>query len=245
MSASVSAVKCIKVQATRIDFPIPSMMKSSSNNSNNQLEKIVHFVRHAQGHHNVAGELEQYKSEEFEDALLTIKGEKQCHDLSASAVNGKNADLVVVSPMRRCLATASLSFPNHVGKIPWIAHESIREQSGLHPCDRRMPISQHKVDFSHVNFDFIEHDTDQLYHKYEGREDHDNVTKRCFEFFDWLTTREEKEIIVVTHSAYLRHMFEQIIEVKETLKEEEKGRYGCFHNCEMKSYIITLNEKSS
>jgi broad specificity phosphatase PhoE len=241
MPAVVSEVKfacCKKVQA------IPLLMKASFTNSTNKLEKIVHFVRHAQGFHNVAGEedYEAYKSEEFEDALLTVKGEKQCSDLNASAIHGKNADLVIVSPMRRCLATASLSFPNHVGKIPWIAHESIREQSGLHPCDRRKPVSQHKVNFPHINYDLVEHDIDPLYYKYDGREDADNVTKRAFEFFEFLSTREEKEIIVVTHSAYLRHMFEQNIEMKD--KGEEKERYGYFHNCEMKSYIITLNEKS-
>ena len=105
-------------------------------------EKIIHFVRHAQGHHNVAGEMDysNYQSEEYFDAKLTPKGEQQCQHLSSSS-RTLAADLLIVSPMTRTLQTASFSFPNLVGNCPWLAMEHIREASGFHPCDRRQTLS--------------------------------------------------------------------------------------------------------
>ena len=79
---------------------------SASPQPRGQSSKLIHFVRHAQGHHNVAGEAdwEEYKSEKYEDATLSELGERQCMDLNiASAdfirecVEGNRAELIVTS----------------------------------------------------------------------------------------------------------------------------------------------------
>ena len=105
-------------------------------------EKVIHFVRHAQGFHNVAGEEDysNYQSEDHFDAKLTPLGEQQCQHLSSRS-STLAPDLVVVSPMTRTLQTASISFPNLVDNCPWLAIEHIREASGFHPCDRRQTLS--------------------------------------------------------------------------------------------------------
>jgi hypothetical protein len=75
--------------------------------------KIIHFIRHGQGYHNVAGEVQykSYKSEEWFDAHLTQEGWKQATQLHAHlrAVN-LCPDLVIVSPLMRALETAVAVF---------------------------------------------------------------------------------------------------------------------------------------
>ena len=206
----------------------------------NEIINQRNLCRHAQGHHNVAGEkdYESYQKEEYEDALLTTLGEAQCEGLKSHRISdnfAKNPDLLVVSPMRRTLATASISFSDLIGSIPWVAHESLREQAGYHPCDRRRPISELRESYNNVDFSIIEHDKDPLYYHQPGRETAEHVTQRAFDFFSWLNTRTEKEIIVVTHSAFLHSMFQSVV---ETDLLAEGDRCGVFANCEMKSYRI-------
>jgi broad specificity phosphatase PhoE len=191
----------------------------------------------------VAGEIdhEAYKSEEFEDAHLTEKGEAQCESLNVSCLEEltvKNAELLVVSPMRRTLATATKCFPTLVGKIPFLAHESIREQTGEHPCDRRRPITEHSVSYPHVDFSIIKDDEDPLYFKSIERESNESLALRAHDFFDWLAIRQETNIIVVTHSAFLRNTFNLVLDLDLELEDDERS--GAFKNCEMKSYMITL-----
>lgn len=113
--------------------------------------KKIHFVRHAQGYHNVAGETDPifgYLREDLEDAVLTDLGKEQCRNLASSldVKFFKNINLIIVSPMRRTIETAIFSFPNQVKdkRITFLANELIREQTGMHPCDRRRPITKQK-----------------------------------------------------------------------------------------------------
>lgn len=198
--------------------------------------------------HNVAGEknYEAYKLEEFEDAHLTPEGDAQCEAFiekySQNTVE-TSADLLVVSPMRRTLSTATQCFPELVGKVRWLAHEMIREMAGGHPCDRRRPISEHRESYPHVDFAQVENNEDPLYYLTGGdRETEESVTARAHVFFKWLETRSEKEIVVVTHSAFLRNIFNTVLQVN--LDHEEK-RCGVFRNCEMKSYHILFENNSA
>ena len=197
-------------------------------------KKVIHLVRHAQGEHNVAGEEDYtfYQKEEYADAALTNKGVKQCQSLAA--IHGiTTAELLVVSPMTRTLQTATISFPSLVGKFPWLALESVREQSGFHPCDRRRTVSEYTTEFQHVDFSLVGDDEDPLYHLHANEREPDmHVAERSRQFFSWLRHRKEKEIIVVTHSAFLRHTFSNVVDAEEDDTQ--------FANCELRSYVIDL-----
>jgi len=74
--------------------------------------KVIHLIRHAQGFHNVAGELDRanYKSPEYEDAHLTAMGWAQTEALQQHVAARKEqlgVELIVVSPMTRTLETAA------------------------------------------------------------------------------------------------------------------------------------------
>ncbi len=137
--------------------------------------------------------------------------------------------------MHRTIQTALHSFPQLENKIPWLAIESIREQTGLHPCDKRKTISEHKLNYKSVVFDFVVQDADPLYDRYILREPDEHVARRCSEFLVWLGARPEREIIVVTHSAYLRHLFNRVLDSDSAHDKRE------YRNCEMRSYVLRLS----
>lgn len=73
--------------------------------------KIIHVVRHGQGYHNVAGnvDLKNYESWDFVDASLTELGWRQTEALHEHLVKThirNHVELVVVSPLLRTLQTA-------------------------------------------------------------------------------------------------------------------------------------------
>ncbi|KAB8293944.1 hypothetical protein EYC80_009417 [Monilinia laxa] len=90
----------------------------------------LHFVRHAQGFHNLSIE-----NHALPDPLLTPTGLTQCHSLSQTFPDPSRITHIVASPLRRTLYTALYSFPtftSHGAKI--IALPEIQETSSL-PCD--------------------------------------------------------------------------------------------------------------
>lgn len=85
-----------------------------------------------QGVHNVAGQedpVNGYLREDLVDATLTEVGVEQCKGLRSSIAidSTTNSQLLVVSPMRRTLQTATTIFQGLL-KCPWVALEFIREQ---------------------------------------------------------------------------------------------------------------------
>ncbi|GLC37740.1 hypothetical protein PLESTF_001519300 [Pleodorina starrii] len=75
--------------------------------------KVVHFVRHGQGFHNVAGHInhDNYKLWDYADAHLTELGWQQAEQLGRHVVATRlPVDLVVVAPLQRALETAVAAF---------------------------------------------------------------------------------------------------------------------------------------
>jgi len=115
--------------------------------------RILHFVRHAQGTHNVD---QQYREARHHDARLTGFGEQQCEILARTpaAIEAQtSASLVVTSPLTRCVQTALLSFPDIAKRsdVPCVALECIRETCNF-ACDGRRERSSIAKDFPGVDF---------------------------------------------------------------------------------------------
>jgi broad specificity phosphatase PhoE len=75
--------------------------------------KTIHWIRHGQGYHNVAGEKDRhlYASELYFDSHLTEEGWRQAEDLHAHIqASGIKVDLVVASSLTRALETAVGAF---------------------------------------------------------------------------------------------------------------------------------------
>lgn len=185
--------------------------------------KTIHFVRHAEGEHNVAvreagSELptvwSSEGSEQYEDASLTATGREQSLEVRAHTADKLPVELVVVSPFKRTMQTAHLMFGDRDSRPPFLVHELCRERAGLYTNDRRRPWSVMQAEFAPIfgaeSIDFesgLDTDEDSLWT--EERETDKACEQRGIDFLQWLMAREEREIAVVTHSSFLRHIFGQ------------------------------------
>jgi broad specificity phosphatase PhoE len=188
--------------------------------------KVVHFVRHSEGTHNVNKE---YQAILNLDARLTEKGQEQCRSLAdeirqaATATNlshlSESAQLVVTSPLTRCIQTALLSFPMLAERqVPFVAHPGVRETVNYN-CDRRRNVKDIQQDFGKdvVDFTHVPTDHDDVWESYEKRLGcHETwsdpresaeiyaAAERGRGFMEWLQTRPEEHVVVCSHRAFLR-----------------------------------------
>lgn len=188
----------------------------------------VHFLCHAEAQHNVNKEISNVENI---DARLTDGGKEQCRAIAKRVAKCRfgtvhhdiytRADLLVTSPLTRCIASLIRSTKPVLAArpdTPVIAHEYIRDTVDFH-CDRRRSVSQIATEFPIVNFDLVpNHDT--LWDAYETklgsaesfskhRESAQiyKVAERARNFLKWLSTRPEKHVVVCSHADFLRILF--------------------------------------
>lgn len=195
--------------------------------------KVVHWIRHAQGYHNVNGGADAQKRSCI-DARLTPHGIGQCQGLAEQIRNAPegsrlahvrdNAELIITSPVTRCVQTALHSLEPVLEQnpgIPFIANEAIRETVNFN-CDRRRPIHEIAADFPMVDFSVAcPNDEDAIWEYYEKMLGDDTeyklereqaeihvIADRTRAFFEWLAEeRDEQNIIVCCHATVSRCIF--------------------------------------
>ncbi|KMS99618.1 hypothetical protein BVRB_1g021890 isoform A [Beta vulgaris subsp. vulgaris] len=225
--------------------------------------KILHLVRHAQGIHNVEG-AEKYKtSPELIDPCLSSLGWEQVQNLRKHVcATGllQRIELVITSPMLRTMQTAAVVFGggNHESEMsetplmvgngkndhstvssqncpPFITQELCRERLGVNTCDKRGSISEYKSLFPAIDFSLIESDEDILWRE-DVRESDEELSARGVKFMKWLWTRKEREIAIVTHSAFL---FQTLPEFGDDCHPSTKNEIcKFFANSELRSVIL-------
>jgi len=225
---------------------------------NNANTKILHLIRHAEGTHNVE---KDYKSPANLDAALTPQGEWQCREFSSRhKKNLENVECVITSPMTRTIQTAELCFKDVLSSkrrgnkvLPFIACEEWRETVN-YLCDVRRPTSTLKENFPLIDFDFVEHEHDPIWAYYEARygsqddfrkhresHDLDFLEKRARAALEFVKGMKEKEIGIVSHSAFYMHMFSTFAGGRVVAygdEEAEKLMSEKFENCEIRSLVF-------
>ncbi|KAK4390329.1 Phosphoglycerate mutase-like protein 2 [Sesamum angolense] len=126
-------------------------------------------------------------------------------------------------------AISSLNSP------PFVAMELCREHLGVHWCDKRRSISEYKPLFPAIDFSLIESDDDTLW-KLDVREANEDLGARGLKFLNWLSTRKETNIAVVTHSGFLIHTLAAFGDDCHPSVKNEICRQ--FNNCELRSVVI-------
>jgi broad specificity phosphatase PhoE len=228
--------------------------------------KTIHLVRHAQGVHNVEGEKDHnaYKSESLFDAHLTPLGWQQVDNLHKHVQESgllKKVELVVVSPLLRTMQTAVGVFGGEgytdgidapplmvenagesnraaissLNSPPFLAVELCREHLGVHWCDKRSTVTEYKPLFPAIDFSLIETDDDSWW-VLEVREKNEEVAARGLKFLNWLWTRKEKEIAIVSHSGFLYHTLSAFGNDCNTSVKSEICTH--FANCELRSMVL-------
>lgn len=241
--------------------PMVKLFSVSSPESRARNLRIVHFIRHAEGYHNIN---KDYKNPLHTDAQLTPNGIAQCEKLSAKLhQDGISVDCIISSPMRRALQTASFSFrhliENETLSIPIVACEHWRETVN-YLCDVRLTKSSlFKIFETHdakIDFSAIKHEHDPIWEKYEQcygphdtftqhREsnDDDHLIERARLAWAFIADRpsHEKSIAVVSHSAFFMHVFTRLGLVQyQDQQVEELMTSSRFENCEMRSVAFDI-----
>jgi broad specificity phosphatase PhoE len=140
---------------------------------------------------------------EILDAPLTEKGRQQALLLQSRVqAIAEQPELIVLSPNCRALQTGLLAFEHLKGSIPFVAHEMVREETGVNLCDKRRPTSRQVQEFPLVDFSLLESDEDMVFLE-DRRETKLEVANRVYQFLEWLSTRPEKHVGVSSHSAWL------------------------------------------
>ncbi|KAL9174397.1 hypothetical protein ABFS82_02G050800 [Erythranthe guttata] len=228
--------------------------------------KTIHLVRHAQGIHNVEGDknYKAYMSPEYFDAQLTQLGWQQVDNLRKHVHTSgliKKIDVVITSPLLRTIQTAVGVFggegytdttddlPLMVANAgnsdrgaissldcpPILAVELCREHLGVHPCDKRRSISEYRCLFPALDFSLIESDEDSLWEA-DVRETKEELAARGMKFMNWLFTRKERDIAIVTHSGFLFHTLAKFGNDCHPFVKKEISSH--FANCELRSMVI-------
>lgn len=260
--------------------------KASTRCSKSEITKTVHFQRHGQGYHNLlynvlndAGKpvtdiydrdptKNPFVRPEIVDSPLTELGRQQCSK-QKSKINSNGTmmhiqpSLIIASPLHRALQTALITFGDlHYAKcttsVPIIAHEACREELGLMVCNKRRPLSESKREFPTVDFSLLEHEHDTLWNPNEREPGHEQ-SDRIYKFLvDFLRTREEQELALVGHSAWLFHMCNAVVDCKFEVEgdinrinngdERDDREYltSWFQTSEIRSFKMTfLNNTNS
>ncbi|KAL8888414.1 MAG: hypothetical protein Q9192_006181 [Flavoplaca navasiana] len=142
------------------------------------------------------------------DPALTPQGENQCLELQSKFPHHDFVDLLVCSPLQRTIQTTLLAFDPEISRgVQCIALPEVQETSDL-PCDTGSNLVKLKEMFKNkpVDLTLLPEDWDSKVGKWAP--EREAIERRCRDARQWLKTRGEKAIIVVTHGGLLHYLTE-------------------------------------
>jgi broad specificity phosphatase PhoE len=199
-------------------------------------DKILILMRHGEAKHNTfEREYAQSKGVPREkanddenypvDPMLTGKGCGQMLNVSRrtatffNKTTGLQPNLVVVSPLRRAIQSAIISFPTYTPQASlldtpsWICHPSCMELANGNKSEFVSSVKDLKETFPGIDFNLFEDylidgNVDELNGKakvplFESKLD---LMERTDEFLSWIKEREERVIVVSSHATWLQSL---------------------------------------
>lgn len=167
-------------------------------------------VRHAQGYHNIS-----VANHAIHDPLLTPTGEEQCRILAQNFPKNHmdQLDLIVASPLKRTIYTALLSFAPAIKarNLKILLLPELQETSDL-PCDTGSSLDEILKEFEGQPLDvsLMRKPENANWNNKTGRwaPNSSAIEDRARAAREYLYSRNEREIAVVTHGGFL-HYFTQ------------------------------------
>ncbi|ETK79353.1 hypothetical protein L915_14776 [Phytophthora nicotianae] len=192
---------------------IDLLIKSSRN------VKVVYFVRHAQGYHNLAEEKygvgrwedEFARTDEFLDPDLTPFGVEDAKSKGSSSVKAElergmpPIERIITSPLSRAIQTAqSFLTTDQVPNQPFLCMENCREVLDCYTFDKRRPLSEIKQKFPYVDFSRMKDEEDVLWPA-THHETEDEIQERARNFLSELFDAvPERYVVVVSHVCFIQ-----------------------------------------
>ena len=210
--------------------------KESKIAEESQVCKVIHFIRHAEGFHNVADRKHgtdilkfENSGNNFTDAKLTENGIRQSQALKKRIQNPKGSyakwtivnkvtenfeeryldiDAIVTSTLSRAIETAFYGLPVSKNTIH-IATELGRERVAEYMCEKRRNLSEIEKDYPFVQ---ITHATSEEDDRFDEKETEDDLLKariRARKFLKWLLFETAgTKFAYVSHFEFLQLIFD-------------------------------------
>lgn len=219
--------------------------------------KDLFILRHGQATHNPRAEkakdegcdfetfLELMRQDDSLDSELTELGRRQAKDVYANFAKSweKNTpfDVVIASPLSRCLQTADHAappqqFPNR------ICHEHFREINGLLLNAKRRTRTELEALYQHWDLQHITDEHDVYWT--EELENTEECRNRGYQGLHWIMQRPEQRMLLVCHGGILLYTMTQHphVHVRDARKNKSEARkpHDRFTNCELRRYQISL-----
>ena len=196
------------------------------------MSKFLYCIRHGLAEHNVNyykyGKSTFYDPK-YVDTALIPEGFQQVRELRRGWKDLTRIELVVVSPLKRTLQTATELFKEH--PVPIIALECCREYPmGLQTCNKRSSRDSLMSKYPQVNFDDLQTNYDEMWFPHR-EETFDELNLRIEKLKQFIMSRPETHIALVNHSSFIGQMKDNHIRYLENKEEELKH---CF------PYILNL-----
>ena len=236
--------------ATKCVTSCPWQLANMAISSVSRVDKVVHFVRHGVGRHNVASA----GCHDFSvfDARLVKQGVEQALALGAElATAGVRADIIITSPMWRTLQTTSYIVDGFDGgrgtQNPGVVvTEDLREHFTACTDSARGKTASAAAAFPSFYFDPLASNRDPMLVGGDGLgqfESFDDLHVRAARVVEALRNRPETHIIVVSHCMFIGAALEQAylmgwVRVKVPRLPEHvvaKPESGHFGNCQVAS----------
>ncbi|KAF8859758.1 phosphoglycerate mutase family protein-like protein [Acephala macrosclerotiorum] len=202
--------------------------------------KKIYLVRHAQGEHNIANNFY------VPDATLTPYGRTQCQHLQQTFPHHSSVEIVLSSPLRRAIQTAIHSFsPALLRPEVKFLLVPLAQEISAKPCDvgheredlekelKRLLSEEGKeegFDPKRIDYSILEEGWSLKNGLYE--DSLQAVENRAAELRKWLWRRPEKEIVLVTHGAFLHYL-------TEDWDNFEASHGTAYKNCEYRVFTFT------
>ena len=165
------------------------------------MTKEIYLIRHAQSMANAALDLDNPTF--YYDARITSFGKQQALNTKEKLKN-INFDLMICSPLTRTLQTFSLIFPNPIKNTLILSF--VREHLDASSDVGRQPDVLQK-EFPNFNFKklnkFWWNNDKVIDEKKIRRESIQELDKRILEFKNWIKSRPEKKIALVSHGTFI------------------------------------------
>ena len=174
--------------------------------------KKLYFIRHGIAQHNIL--FKQFGKNAFYDTnyydtKLTPEGHDQSLLLGKSWGKINNIDLVLTSSLYRTLETTENIFSNTNVKI--IALDILKEfPQGLHTCNKRSPKKELIQRFHTIDFSYIDTENDEMWSS-KKEETIESLNQRINLLNEFIKTREEDTIAIITHNSFIGQYINQKI----------------------------------
>jgi len=176
--------------------------------------KVLYCIRHGFAVHNAMyNQIGTKAFTDYYDTPLLHEGYMQADFLSKNWPQIKDIELVIVSPLLRTLQTCATVF-SETG-VPIVALDSLMEFpfGADENCNKRKTKSFLVSNIPNVNFDTISE-----YPEWNAtRSTIDDLEARRCEFVEYLNSRHETHIAVVSHSSWLNYFLYKDTEFKKEL----------------------------